>query len=465
MGCNSSSAAATSATTTTSKTSAAQSQAAVAVPKKMAGKPSVAIIYYSTYGHILSLAKEVKAGLEAGGVSVDILQVQELLPEDVLSKMGAPAKPQDIATVTHDFVKKLPEYDGFMFGLPTRFGMMPAQMKSFLDSLGSLWQEGKLIGKPVATFVSTGTQQGGQETTHMTALSNFVHQGMVYVPLGYQAGDIGQFDMSEIHGSSPWGASMLAGPDGSRQASSVELAIAKRQGQLFAGTVKQIVAPAPTRKPKICIVYYSMYGHVKKLADELAKSARAAGAEVDLYQAPETLPAEVLQKMGAPPKPADPVMDFASIEKLPGYDGFMFGLPTRFGMMASQMKAFFDMTGGLWQKGALAGKPAATFVSTGTVNGGQETTHMTAVTQFVHHGMAYVPLGYAAGADGQFDMSELHGGSPWGSSTFAGADGSRQPSEIELKIAAKQGATFAERVKSMMSPDLTASSGEKAMAA
>eukprot|EP00971_Amphidinium_carterae_P199404 3957420-Amphidinium_carterae.2 len=104
--------------------------------------------------------------------------------------------------------------------------------------------------------------------------------------------------------------------------------------------------------------------------------------------------------MGAPGKPEDPVMDFATVNKLPEYDGLMFGLPTRFGMMAAQMKAFFDMTGGLWQKGALAGKPAATFVSTGTVNGGQETTHLTAVTQLVHHGMVYVPLGYAAGADG-----------------------------------------------------------------
>eukprot|EP00403_Amphidinium_massartii_P037901 CAMPEP_0178448498 /NCGR_PEP_ID=MMETSP0689_2-20121128/42022_1 /TAXON_ID=160604 /ORGANISM="Amphidinium massartii, Strain CS-259" /LENGTH=424 /DNA_ID=CAMNT_0020073699 /DNA_START=80 /DNA_END=1354 /DNA_ORIENTATION=+ len=420
-----------------------------AVAKKTASSPSVVIIYYSTYGHILSLAKEIKAGLESAGVSVDIFQVEELLPKEVLSKMGAPEKPEDIMTVNYAFAQTLPEYDGFMFGLPTRFGMIPAQMKMFLDSLGSLWQEGKLIGKPVATFVSTGTQQGGQETTHVSALSNFVHQGMVFIPLGYQAGDIGQFDLNEIHGSSPWGSSMLAGPDGSRQASALELGIAKRQGQLFAGTVKQILAPAPSRTCKICIVYYSMYGHVKKLADAIAESARNSNVEVDIFQAPETLPSEVLQKMGAPQKPSDPVMDFASIDKLPGYDGFMFGLPTRFGMMAAQMKAFFDMTGGLWQKGALAGKPAATFVSTGTVNGGQETTHLTAVTQLVHHGMCYVPLGYAAGGDGQFDMTQLHGGSPWGASTFAGPDGSRQPTEMELKIAAKQGATFAERVKAM----------------
>jgi NAD(P)H dehydrogenase (quinone) len=153
--------------------------------------------------------------------------------------------------------------------------------------------------------------------------------------------------------------------------------------------------------------------------------------------------------MGAPAKPDDPVMDFAAVEKLPEYDGFIFGVPTRFGNMASQMKAFFDMTGGIWQKGALVGKPAATFVSTGTANGGQETTHMCSVTQLVHHGMIYCPLGYVAGDIGQFDVSEIHGGSPWGASTFAGADGSRQPSETELKIAGRQGATFAERVKSL----------------
>jgi len=417
--------------------------------QKKAASPSVAIIYYSMYGHILTMAKEAKAGLEAKGVNVDLFQVPELLPQSVLGKMGAPPKPADIMTIDHGFVQTLPEYDGIMLGLPTRFGVMSGQMKMFLDSMGSLWQQGKLIGKPVATFVSTGTQQGGQETTHMTALCNLVHQGMMYVPLGYQAGDIGQFDLSTPQGGSPWGASTLAGPDGSRQPSKLELGLARRQGELFASTIARTLAPPPARKIRICIVYYSMYGHIKKLADQLAKSARASGADVDVFQAAETLPDDVLRKMGAPPKPSDPVMDRAAVEKLVEYDGFMFGLPTRFGMMAAQMKAFWDTTGGHWQKGALAGKPAATFVSTGTANGGQETTHLTAVTQLVHHGMIYVPLGYAAGAEGQFDMSELHGGSPYGASTYAGADGSRQPSEMELKIAAKQGADFAKRVKAL----------------
>eukprot|EP00928_Gymnodinium_smaydae_P027296 TRINITY_DN21150_c0_g1_i1.p1 TRINITY_DN21150_c0_g1~~TRINITY_DN21150_c0_g1_i1.p1 ORF type:complete len:309 (+),score=50.51 TRINITY_DN21150_c0_g1_i1:54-929(+) len=192
--------------------------------EKKAKGPSVAIIYYSMYGHILTMAKEIKAGLEANdsGVSVDIFQVPETLPKSVLDAMHAPPKPSDVMTITHDFVDKLPEYDGFIFGLPTRFGCASAQMKTFLDSLGGLWQKGSLAGKPVATFVSTGTQQGGQESTHLTTLPNFVHQGMMYVPLGYQAGGIGQFDMKEVHGGSPWGASTYAGADGSRQPSDIE---------------------------------------------------------------------------------------------------------------------------------------------------------------------------------------------------------------------------------------------------
>lgn len=271
---------------------------------------------------------------------------------------------------------------------------------------------------------------------------------MLYVPLGYQAGAIGQFDIKEVHGSSPWGASTLAGPDGSRQPSAMELAIAKKHGECFAGSVKQILAPAVTRQVKIAVIYYSTYGHIKKLADELAAAAKKTGVHVDLYQVAETLPKEVLDKMHAPAKPHDPVMDQAAIAKLPEYDGFAFGFPTRFGMMASQMKAFFDSTGAHWQSGALVGKPAATFVSTGVANGGQETTHFTAITQIVHHGMIFVPLGYAAGADA-FNMTEVHGGSPYGASTIAGADGSRQPSELELRIAAKQGETFAATVKSL----------------
>ena len=416
--------------------------------QKRAGSPSVAIIYYSTYGHIRALAEQIKTGVESTGVNVDLFQVPETLSPEVLKAMSAPEKPADVMLLDRSFLQQLPEYDGLMFGMPTRFGMMPAQMKAFFDGTGSLWQSGGLVGKLAGTFVSTGTQQGGQETTHFTTLTQLVHHGMAYVPLGYQAGTDGQFDLSEIHGASPWGASTLAGADGSRQPSQLELKVAGKHGEVFGNAVKRSVAPAASRKFKVAVVYYSMYGHVKKLADELAAAMKEEGLTVDLFQAPELLAADVLKKMGAPAKPQDEVMDHVKVAKLADYDGLVFGIPTRFGSAAAQMKALFDSTGSLWQSGALAGKLCATFTSTGTLNGGQESTHMTTITNMVHHGMIYVPLGYQAGADA-FDMTELHGGSPWGASTFAGPDGSRQPSAIELRIAKKQGKVFAAKVKQM----------------
>lgn len=419
--------------------------------KKTATGTSVAIIYYSMYGHIRKMAEEVKKGLEAGGVAVDIFQVPETLHKDVLAAMHAPPKPSDIQTIDHAFLAKLPEYDGFVFGFPTRFGMMAGQMKSFFDSTGQLWQAGKLAGKPVTAFVSTGTQGGGQETTHLTAITQFVHHGMIYVPLGYQS-PAEQFDLSEIHGGSAYGAGMYAGPDGSRQASAKELAICVTQGKTFAAAVKRNVGTPTQKKPKVAVVYYSMYGHIKKLADEIAGAARAQGVDVDLFQVPELLPDAVLQAMHAPPKCGDPVLDHSKLDSLVNYDGFIFGLPTRFGGVPAQMKSFFDSTGGLWQSGKLTGKLAATFVCTSSQNGGQESTHLNAISNFAHHGMIYVPLGAQAGADGQFDMTEVHGGSPWGAGSLSAGDGSRQASAIELKIAAKQGEVFAKRIKQMALP-------------
>ena len=138
--------------------------------------------------------------------------------------------------------------------------------------------------------------------------------------------------------------------------------------------------------------------------------------------------------MHAPPKPNVPVVD---VNDLPAYDGFLFGLPTRFGMMAAQMKALFDATGQHWQKGALVGKPAGLFVSVATQGGGMETTALTAVTQLTHHGMIFVPVGYTAGPT-MFQLDEVMGGSPWGAGTFAGGDGSRHPSKLELDHAEHQ---------------------------
>lgn len=164
-----------------------------------------------------------------------------------------------------------------------------------------------------------------------------------------------------------------------------------------------------------------------------------------MWQVAETLPQEVLSKMSAPPKSDVPII---SPHQLSEADGFVFGFPTRFGMMAAQFKAFLDATGGQWRTQQLAGKPAGIFYSTGSQGGGQETTPLTAITQLVHHGMIFVPIGYTFGA-GMFEMEQVKGGSPYGAGTFAG-DGSRQPSELELEQAFHQGkyiATIAKKLK------------------
>jgi NAD(P)H dehydrogenase (quinone) len=195
-----------------------------------------------------------------------------------------------------------------------------------------------------------------------------------------------------------------------------------------------------TGKAKIYIVYYSTYGHIAKLAQAIKEGVDSVeGAEGFLFQVPETLPQEVLEKMHAPPKSDVPII---SPKELTEADGFLFGFPTRYGMMAAQFKAFLDATGQLWQTQALNGKPAGIFVSTGTQGGGQETTALTAITQLAHHGMIFVPVGYKYGPS-LFDVNEVRGGSAYGSGTFAG-DGSRQPTKNELGLAEFQGKHLAE---------------------
>ncbi|CAK9017422.1 unnamed protein product [Durusdinium trenchii] len=414
--------------------------------EKKATGTSVAIIYYSMYGHIDKMAEEIKKGLEKAGISVDVFQVPETLDDEVLAKMGAPPKNFAVPTLDYEMVGKLHEYDGFVFGIPTRFGVMSAQMKAFFDMTGSHWMKQSLSGKPAATFVSTGTQNGGQELTHMQTLSCLAHHGMPYVSFGYQGG-APMFSVDEIHGASPWGASTLAAGDGSRQPSAMELQMANLQGEKFGEAVKRTKSKPVTRKCKVGIVYYTTYGHVKKMVDKIAQAMEAEGVEVRKYQAKETLPEGVLKAMGAPPKSSDKVIEHSNIEELAELDGIMMGLPTRFGQPAAQIKNFWDATGGLWQGGKLVGKLASSFVSTGTPQGGQETTHLTHLTNFVHHGMIYVPFGYSDSS--LLSMEELHGGSPWGASTYAGATGARQPSETELKIAAAHGKAFAAKVKQM----------------
>ncbi|XP_057509123.1 probable NAD(P)H dehydrogenase (quinone) FQR1-like 3 [Actinidia eriantha] len=197
---------------------------------------------------------------------------------------------------------------------------------------------------------------------------------------------------------------------------------------------------------KVYIVFYSLYGHVENMARQVQQGANTVeGVEATLWQVPETLPNRVLDKMKAPSK-ANDVPEIRP-EQLMEADGFIFGFPSRFGVMAAQFKAFFDATHELWATQALAGKPAGIFWSTGFHGGGQELTALTAVTQLAHHGMIFVPLGYTFGS-GMFEMNEVKGGSSYGAGTYA-ADGSRQPTVLELQQAFHQGKYVAEIAKKL----------------
>ncbi|EHN08264.1 Ycp4p [Saccharomyces cerevisiae x Saccharomyces kudriavzevii VIN7] len=188
----------------------------------------IAIITYSIYGHIDVLAQAVKKGVEAAGGKADIYRVEETLPDEVLTKMNAPQKPEDIPVATE---KTLLEYDAFLFGVPTRFGNLPAQWSAFWDKTGGLWAKGSLNGKAAGIFVSTSSYGGGQESTVKACLSYLAHHGIIFLPLGYKNSFAELASIEEVHGGSPWGAGTLAGPDGSRTASPLELRIAEIQGK------------------------------------------------------------------------------------------------------------------------------------------------------------------------------------------------------------------------------------------
>lgn len=191
--------------------------------------------------------------------------------------------------------------------------------------------------------------------------------------------------------------------------------------------------------PKTAIIIYSMYHHIATMAESVKAGVIKAGGSVDVFQVPETLPAEVLTKRHAPPKPNYPI---ATLETLQMYDSFIFGIPTLFGNSPAQWKTFWDATGGLWVKGALAGKPFGVFVSTGNQGGGQELTVMSSLSTMIHHGMPFIPLGYASASSLLTNLDEVHGSSAWGAGCFAGSDGSRKPTELELMIAKRQGESF-----------------------
>jgi NAD(P)H dehydrogenase (quinone) len=186
---------------------------------------------------------------------------------------------------------------------------------------------------------------------------------------------------------------------------------------------------------KVLVLYYSAWGHIEKMAEAVAEGARAMpGTEVTIKRVPELVPEEVARKSGMKLDQAAPI---ATVDELALYDAIIFGTPTRFGNMCAQMRNFLDQTGGLWVKGALVGKVGSVFASTGTQHGGQETTIVSFHSTLLHQGMIIVGLPYAF--PGLTNMNEITGGTPYGASTLANADGSRQPSANELDGARYQG--------------------------
>lgn len=186
---------------------------------------------------------------------------------------------------------------------------------------------------------------------------------------------------------------------------------------------------------KVLVLYYSAWGHIEKMATAVAAGAEKAGADVTVKRVPELVPEEVAKKSGYKLDQEAPI---ASPEELADYDAIIFGAGTRYGTFASQMRNFIDQTGSLWSSGKLVGKVGSAFTSSGTQHGGQETTIVGFIPTMLHLGLVVVGLPYTF--DGQMGIDEVKGSTPYGATTIAGGDGSRQPSEIELSAAEYQGA-------------------------
>lgn len=198
--------------------------------------PKILVLYYSTYGHVETLASAIAEGARTvEGAEVAVKRVPETMPPEVAKQYGV--KLDQAAPVASP--KELGDYDAILFGTPTRFGNMAAQMRNFLDQTGGLWVKGGLVGKVGSVFVSTGTG-GGNESTIISFVTTLMHHGMVYVGLPYACADLA--DISEVKGGSPWGAGTIAGADGSRQPSAKELAQARFQGQHVAAIAKKLKA-------------------------------------------------------------------------------------------------------------------------------------------------------------------------------------------------------------------------------
>ena len=194
----------------------------------------ILVLYYSTYGHVETLAASIAEGARTvDGVEVTVKRVPETLPPEVAKQFGA--KLDQAAPVA--VPQELGDYDAILFGTPTRFGNMAAQMRNFLDQTGGLWMKGALVGKVSSVFTSTGTG-GGNESTIISFVTTLMHQGMIYVGLPYTCPELS--DISEVKGGSPWGAATIAGADGSRQPSVKELAQARFQGRHVASIAAQL---------------------------------------------------------------------------------------------------------------------------------------------------------------------------------------------------------------------------------
>jgi NAD(P)H dehydrogenase (quinone) len=194
----------------------------------------VLVLYYSSYGHIERMSQAVAEGVKAAGSEATIRRVPETVPEEIARKSGFKLdQAAPIATID-----ELPTYDAVIFGTPTRFGNMSGQMKNFLDQAGSLWMSGSLVGKVASVFTSSATQHGGQESTILTFHPVLLHLGMIIVGLPYAFQ--GQMGVTEVMGNSPYGASTIAGGDGSRMPSAVELDGARYQGRHVAGIATKL---------------------------------------------------------------------------------------------------------------------------------------------------------------------------------------------------------------------------------
>ena len=201
----------------------------------------VKIVFYSMYGHVYRMAEAVAEGArEVEGVEVELLQVPELVPDEVLAKSGAKKAREAFAHISVAKVNDLVDADAIIFGTPTRFGNMCAQMRNFLDQTGGIFAKNALVGKVGSVFTSSATQHGGQETTIITFYITLLHHGMVIVGLPYS--ESRQSTMDEITGGSPYGASTICGADGSRMPSENELAMARFQGRHVANIAKKLTA-------------------------------------------------------------------------------------------------------------------------------------------------------------------------------------------------------------------------------